>query len=137
MYVKCLELVRRCANRRKPVWFPAGVPIAAVMEAYRVGVAFIWDTIVEASRGAGVPGDDLVAVTAQLWSGQEQFTQAMAEGYRQEATARLLAQDAERGALVEALLRGQVLADATLWDVAGVLGLPRRGPFVVVVAALR
>jgi PucR C-terminal helix-turn-helix domain/GGDEF-like domain len=114
----------------------AGVPIAAVMDAYRVGVAFIWDTIVEASGRAGIPGDDLVAVTAQLWSGQEKFTQAMAEGYRQEATARLLAQDAERGALVEALLRGQVLADATLWEVAGVLGLPRRGPFVVVVAAL-
>jgi hypothetical protein len=114
----------------------AGVPIAAVMEAYRVGVAFIWDTIVEASRRAGVSADDLVAVTAQLWSGQEQLTQAMAEGYRQEATARLLTQDAERGALVEALLRGQDLADATLWEVAGVLGLPRRGPFVVVVAAL-
>jgi len=114
----------------------AGVPLSPIMDAYRVGSAFIWELIADEIATAGIPADDLIAVTAQLWQAQDVFTEAMSEGYRAEATSRLLTQETERAAMVEALLRGQVMANATVWELADLLHLPRQGPFVVVVAEL-
>src|SRR3954452_16772489 len=76
----------------------AGVPVSAIMDAYRVGSAFIWKFIADAIATAGIPGDDLIAVTAQLCQVQDVFTEAMSEGYRAEATSRLLTQETERAA---------------------------------------
>lgn len=114
----------------------AGVPLSTVLDAYRVGAGFIWEIVADAAQAAAVPADDLIAVTALLWQGQDLFASAMGEGYREESTTMLLRQQEERAALVEALLTGRLLPEATLWDVADVLRLPSTGPFVVVVAAL-
>lgn len=114
----------------------AGIPLSTVLDAYRVGAGFIWEVVADAAQAAAVPADDLIAVTALLWQGQDLFATAMSEGYREESTTLLLRQQEERAALVEALLTGRLLAEATLWDVADVLRLPSTGPFVVVVAAL-
>jgi len=114
----------------------AGIPLSIVMEAYRIGISHIWEVIADAAQAARVPPQDLIAVTASLWQGQDLFTSAMAEGYREESTSILLRQQEERAALVEALLTGRVLPQATLWEIADVLRLPSTGPFVVVAAAL-
>lgn len=114
----------------------SGIPLSTVMEAYRVGISHIWEVVADAAQVARVPPQDLIAVTASLWQGQDLFTSAMAEGYRQENTAMLLRQQEERAALVEALLVGRVLPQATLWEIADVLRLPPTGPFVVVAAGL-
>ena len=112
----------------------ARIPLTAVMEAYRIGSRFIWETLVEACDAGGVSSAELVAVADRLWQAQDQFTQAMTDGYRERATADRLTREAERAAVVEALLQGQLLSQEMVWDVATALRLPTSGPFVVVAA---
>jgi DNA-binding PucR family transcriptional regulator len=58
----------------------------------------------------------------------------MVNAYRDELTRQLLTREAERVALVEALLEGRVVEEAGLWEIATMLRLPVRGPYVVVAA---
>ena len=44
--------------------------------------------------------------------------------------------EAERAALVEALLYGQITDSRSLWEVADALRIPTRGPYVVIAARL-
>jgi PucR C-terminal helix-turn-helix domain/GGDEF-like domain len=115
----------------------AGVPLPAVMDAYRVGSRFIWGVLVEtAAKADTVSSDDLVSAASEVWSIQDEFTQAMVGGYREEQTAQILAQERERFALIEALLEGRITETVTLWEVADVLRIPKKGPYVVVAAEL-
>jgi PucR C-terminal helix-turn-helix domain/GGDEF-like domain len=112
----------------------ARVPLTALMDAYRVGSHFIWKTVAAACADDDIASEHILALADRLWLVQDAFTQSMAEGYRDVANARLLSEDAERASIVAALLQGQVLAQETLWDLATILQLPSRGPFVVVAA---
>jgi hypothetical protein len=58
----------------------------------------------------------------------------MASAYREAAMKQALRDERERSALVAALLEGRALEDATVWEIADLLRLPRQGPFVVVAA---
>lgn len=110
------------------------IPLSAVLDAYRVAARFVWQTLIAACRAAEVSSDEVVAIADRIWLAQDEFTQAMTTGYREAATALLLTHEAERAALVEALLQGHLVSQTMLWDAAAVLRLPQRGPFVVVVA---
>jgi hypothetical protein len=110
------------------------VPLPSLMDAYRVGSHFIWKTVAAACAVDSIASEQVLALADRLWLIQDVFTHAMSEGYREVANARLLREEAERSSVVAALLQGQVLAQETLWDLATVLQLPQRGPFVVVAA---
>src|ERR1700742_380626 len=113
----------------------AGTPLTALMEAYRIGCRLVWEEIVdEAAARPHVGREALIRATARIWLAQDVFTQAMANAYREETNRRLLAQAAERAALVESLIEGRVVEQANLWEIAGMLRLPGRGPYVVVAA---
>jgi hypothetical protein len=112
-----------------------GVPLPYVMAAFRVGFNTIWQRVVDhARRGGTPPSDVLVDVASAVWSDHDTFAEAMASAYRDAAMAQVLRDERERSALVAALLEGRVLEDTTVWDIADLLRLPRRGPFVVVAA---
>jgi hypothetical protein len=112
-----------------------GVPLPYVMAAFRVGFAAIWQRVVDhARRGGTPPSDVLVDVASDVWTVHDTFAEAMASAYREAAMAQVLRDERERSALVAALLEGRVLEDLTVWDIADLLRLPRRGPFVVVSA---
>jgi hypothetical protein len=113
----------------------AGAPLPAVMDAYRVGARFLWESLAERARRQQIPSDVMVAAASDIWLVQDLFTQAMAGGYRDEMNEQLLASENERSALVSAVLEGRPTEVGTLWEAAEVLGLPRRGPYVTVVAA--
>jgi hypothetical protein len=114
-----------------------GVPLPAVMDAYRVGSRFIWDAFVDEAATTGRPDSGtLVQAASEVWMIQDTFTQAMAAGYREAVTARVFAQEQERSALVGALLEGRISDTTTLWETAEILRIPRRGPYVVVAAEL-
>jgi hypothetical protein len=116
----------------------AGVPLPAVMDAYRVGSRFLWGVLVEAAAKTGtVSSDELVSAASEVWTIQDEFTQAMVGGYREEQTAQILAQEQRRFALVEALLEGRVTETATLWEIADVLRISKNGPYVLVAAELQ
>jgi hypothetical protein len=112
-----------------------GVPLSLVMEAYRVGFRRLWEAIAaEAATRRCLNGDGLRTLTAKLLTAQDLFTAAMAAGYRQEQTRRVVGDETERSRLIDALLHGRLLELCSLWEVADYLRLPITGPFVVIAA---
>ena len=99
----------------------AGVPLPALIDSYRIGLHCVWDMISEIANrpGGSVGRDALLAATERVWQAQDLYTTTMAGAYREQAMHEVLADEAERAALTEALLEGR---------------LPQRGPYVVIAA---
>jgi hypothetical protein len=114
----------------------AGVPLPAVMTAYRIGFRFMWEQTLAAARAAAVPTDSILDATARVFLAQDTFTQAMASAYRQQLTTQIVEREEERSALVEALLSHRITDSQSLWEAADLLRLPTSGPYVVVAAEL-
>jgi hypothetical protein len=113
----------------------AGVPLPAVMDAYRVASHHIWDAVVQiVTTRADISRDVLIGATKRIWRLQDAYTDAMTGAYRQQITHQVLEDEAERAALTEALLDGRTLNDYTVWEVAQLLRLPISGPYVVIAA---
>jgi sugar diacid utilization regulator len=114
----------------------AGVPLPAVMTAYRIGFRFMWEETLATARAAAIPTDSILDATARVFLAQETFTQAMSNAYRQQLMAQILEREEERSALVEALLSHRITEGQSLWEAADLLRLPTSGPYVVVAAEL-
>ncbi|ORA32113.1 PucR family transcriptional regulator [Mycobacterium aquaticum] len=112
----------------------AGVPLATVMSAYRVGFRFMWETSLAQARDLDISPEAILATTSQIMLAQDSFTQAMTGAYRQQLTQQMLGKEEERSALVEAILQGRITDTQNLWDAADILRLPTSGPYVVVAA---
>jgi hypothetical protein len=111
-----------------------GAPLADVMAAYRVGTRYLWDAVLTEADSARITDQVLVRASSRLWQMQSSYTDAMTNAYRDVQSRRMLEQDQQRSALVEALLEGRVSGGSTLWEAAELLRLPHKGPFVVVAA---
>jgi hypothetical protein len=113
----------------------AGVPLPEVMAAFRVAVHTLWDTMVETADGHPEIGRDAVLrATSMMWQAQDVYTDAMVDAYRRVAVQKAIDDEAERSALTEALLQTRLSDDRSLWEVAQMLRLPQKGPFVVIAA---
>jgi PucR C-terminal helix-turn-helix domain/GGDEF-like domain len=112
----------------------AGVPLATVMAAYRVGFRFMWEESIVEAKKLGISTDSILDATSQIMIAQDTFTQAMTGAYRQQLTLQILGQEEERSALVEAMLFGRISDSQSLWEAADILRLPTSGPYVVVAA---
>jgi PucR C-terminal helix-turn-helix domain/GGDEF-like domain len=113
-----------------------GLPLPAVMTAYRIGFRFMWEQTLAGGRAARIPTESILDATARVFVAQDTFTQAMASAYRQQLTQQILEQEEERSALVEALLSRRITDSQSLWEAADLLRLPTSGPYVVVAAEL-
>lgn len=112
-----------------------GMPLSSVMEAYRVGFRRVWETVAaEATSRLCMHGDALRTLTAKLLTAQELFTNAMAAGYRQEQTRRVVGDETQRSVLIDALMHGRLFERCSVWEAADYLRLPSTGPFVVIAA---
>jgi hypothetical protein len=113
----------------------AGIPLPAVMDAYRVASYRLWDAVVDiATQKRGVSRETVIEATRRIWRFQNLYTDAMASAYRQQAMHQVVEDEAERAALAEALLDGRSITDYSVWEVAQLLRLPLSGPYVVVAA---
>ncbi|MEZ0049552.1 hypothetical protein ABIA30_000542 [Mycobacterium sp. MAA66] len=113
----------------------AGVPLPAVMAAFRVASHRLWEVMVEvAGAEPGIGSAALLRATDLLWQAQDAYTDTMADAYRREAVRRAIHDETERSALTEALLHARVSDARSLWEVAQTLQLPQTGPYVVVAA---
>ena len=113
----------------------AGVPLPAVMAAFRVASHTLWDTMVEVADGhSAISRDALLQATAMMWQAQDVYTDAMADAYRRQAVQLAIDDEAERSALTEALLQTRLSDQRSLWEIAQMLRLPQKGPFVVIAA---
>lgn len=112
-----------------------GAPLPVVMSAFRILFSQIWVHLVRSSRTQGaVSNAALVDAASELWSAHDTFAEEMAAAHRETTMARTLRDERERSALVGALLEGRPMSEPAVWDAADILRLPKRGPFVVVVA---
>jgi hypothetical protein len=109
----------------------AGVPLTIVLEAYRVGARFIWEQVASTARKLNAGSDVVLAAGSELWQVLDTYSQELAEGYREEASARAHSAEEQRSALFQALFEGH-LAETNPWEAAQLLRLPQNGPLVVV-----
>lgn len=109
----------------------AGVPLTAVLEAYRVGARFIWEQVANTARKVGANSDVILAAGSELWRVLDTYSQELAEGYREEASSRALSAEQQRSALFQALFEGH-LAVTNPWEAAQLLHLPQNHPLIVV-----
>jgi hypothetical protein len=114
------------------------VPLAAVMEAYRVGFRTLWDAVVaETGRLTAVTADALCALTTKISTAQQVYTDAMATGYRGELNRLLLLDESERSILMDSLLHGRLIEQWSIWEAADCLRLPNAGPYRVIAAEIK
>jgi PucR C-terminal helix-turn-helix domain len=113
----------------------AGVPLTAVMAAYRVAAAFLWEKLAHVAGDSCAGAEVIVAAATQMWLVLDTFTTEMADGYREEITAHAIFGEQQRSSLVQAILHGQ-LTDTSLWEAAETLRLPPQGTYTVITAAL-
>jgi hypothetical protein len=113
----------------------AGVPLPAVMDAFRISLHQMWDAMVQLAGQEGpVSHEAVLRATSRLWQAQDVYTDAMTAAYRERAMQQVLDDEAERSALAEALLEGRVIDDRSMWEIAQLLRLPQKGPYVVIAA---
>jgi hypothetical protein len=110
----------------------AGVPLTMVLEAYRVGGRFIWEQVARTARSVGASSDVVLRAGSEMWQVLDTYSQELAEGYREEASAQALSAEQQRSALFQALFEGH-LAATNPWEAAQLLRLPQNVPLVVVV----
>ena len=113
-----------------------GVPLAAVMHAYRIGVHRVWQEVhAIAEARPELSRQALLSATQHMWEAQDQFVDAMAGAHRDRTTEQALDDAAERAALAEYLLQGRIPSDQSLWEIATILRIPTTGPYLAVAAA--
>jgi hypothetical protein len=111
-----------------------GIPLEAVLRAYRLGGQVTWEALLAAARLAN-GGDDplLLEVAGWVWRTNDRECGEVAEGYRDEQRRRAAADEEARRRALDALLDGRG-GDGVLRAHAELLGLPPRGRLLVVVA---
>jgi hypothetical protein len=110
-----------------------GIPLVSVMEAYRIGVIYLWEELAAAALNTGVSVEAAMRASADMWHSLDIYTTEVTEGYREELTDQVRRDEQQRSSFVQALMEGH-LGQTSLWEAAEVLGLARKGPFVVVLA---
>jgi hypothetical protein len=115
-----------------------GVPLASVMEAYRVGFRGLWDVAVNEITGrSDMNGESLRTFTTKIAAAQDIFTSAMAVAYREEQDRRLKGDESESEILIDSVLHGRLFEQWSVWEAADTLRLPSHGPYVVVAAEVK
>ncbi|NIL75862.1 PucR family transcriptional regulator [Rhodococcus sp. B10] len=119
----------RAAGRLKA---EQGVPLAALLHAFRLGGRLIWEELMERSE-ADRPRA-LLDIAAQVWALVDVYSDAAADAYRLSTEARA-EQDADvRRRLVRAVFAGHGSNPAAVSDALRTFRIPERGSFVVVSA---
>ncbi|GAA2954735.1 MULTISPECIES: helix-turn-helix domain-containing protein [Streptomycetaceae] len=112
-----------------------GVPLDAVMHAFRMGGAMVWQDLVD-DTARRHPEDIrlLVHVAADVWNFVDEHCGVVAEAYRQ-AERRLTWRRENQQRLMTAALLDGTARIADLPDAAAMLGLPVQGRYAVLAVA--
>ncbi|CAM3564574.1 PucR family transcriptional regulator [Smaragdicoccus niigatensis] len=114
----------------------AGMPLHAVMTAYRAAIRKVWkDVSGEIRERLQVTADTFLEATERVVTATDALIDAMAGAYSKEQSALVRAEDERRNALVNGLLSGTIVDRKAVWEIADVLGLPTSGPYVAVCVA--
>ncbi len=108
-----------------------GVSYAGVLHAFRVGARFIWEELVEHADER--TREVMLPAAADIWSVSDDLAEQVTEAYRT-TLAEKIRRDGQMRAAMLATLIEDVAAAERIWESAAMLGLPRRGEFVLVAA---
>ena len=110
-----------------------GVPLGAVLHAYRLGYRVIWEALLAHARLQGdISTDELAEMGGALWDSIDAFSEVVHAAYRDALVDRARQSEQQRLSLFDALLEGRVEEWAVVGDGARVLDLPAAGPYVAV-----
>jgi hypothetical protein len=109
-----------------------GIPIASVMQGFRIGGRMIWDMFLERAR----PGEHemLLRHAADIWAVSDRLSAAVIEAYRDASEHRVRLDYEMRALLLDSLFEGTLKSSAHIWESITLLRLPQIGEFVVVAA---
>jgi hypothetical protein len=111
-----------------------GMPLDAVLQAYRRAGRVLWQAMTVPLRGGSVAEQELVLdVAGALWETVDRFSTVVSDAYRLTQLEMHHRQDSRRGALFEALLEGRGSDPAVAAAAASALGLPPRDRYALVV----
>ena len=131
------ELARTLARRRAE----QGVPVAAMLHAYRVAAQVLWDHHLEAGHLLGMSAefelDQILDGAAKLWALTNTYCSVISQTYDDIGTERALRSERTRMLLLDALFEGRVEDLPPAAEILRLLDLPERQAFVVVVAEVR
>ncbi|MDI2124829.1 PucR family transcriptional regulator [Yinghuangia seranimata] len=116
----------RAAGRLKA---EQGIPLAALLHAYRLAGRFIWDRLLAVAVDQDSTSE-LLHMASDMWVAIDEYSSAAAEAYRATVEERSRRDAAARGAMLASLLDGR--AGNSGWETVRILGLDRQGPLVVV-----
>ena len=127
------DLPRRLARRRAE----QGVPVAALLHAYRLAAEVIWENASEISTefcDQEFDRAEVLDAANGLWSLTDRYSEIIRLAFEEAVTEIVRGSRHARATLIEALFEGGRDILPLTADSARVLDLPERGPFVVVVA---
>lgn len=120
----------RAAGRLKA---EQGIPLAALLHAFRLAGRFIWDHLLAAAEEEG-SATELLPVASDVWLLIDEFSSAAADAYRA-TTEEHARRDAEvRGMLLTSLLDGSTAGSARAWEILRMLRLDSHRTLLVVSA---
>jgi hypothetical protein len=108
-----------------------GVPLAALLHAFRLGGRFIWDRLLAMALG----GDSAVWLlhrASDLWRIIDECSSAAAEAYRVAVEEQACRDATARRVTLTTLLDGTAGNSSRAWEAMRALRLDRKGPFLVV-----
>jgi PucR C-terminal helix-turn-helix domain/GGDEF-like domain len=110
----------------------AGVPLSALLQAFRIGGRLIWELLVEHADADAQ--DTLLRCAADIWAVSDDLAEAATDAYRGTSADRARHDSQVRTALLNSLLDGKLGDGARLWESAALLRLPQQGTFALVAA---
>jgi hypothetical protein len=111
-----------------------GVPLPAILHAYRVAGRYIWAAILAEAAGDSVATEALLHAGSELWLVIDDYSGAVTDAYRDALADRARSESQTRNAMLDVLLRGDAGDGSRLWECATALRLPHQGTFVVAAA---
>jgi hypothetical protein len=124
--------VSRDIGRRRAA---QGIPLEAVLRAYRLGGQVTWEALITVSAQAGGRHDTLLLqVAGTVWRINDGECSALAEGYREEQRRLAGVDDETRRQVLDGLLDGRGDDPSFVRTAADLLAMPLDGRLMAVVA---
>ncbi|PBC36352.1 PucR family transcriptional regulator [Rhodococcus sp. ACS1] len=109
-----------------------GVPLAALLHAFRLGGRLIWDELMNRSEGRAT--NALLDMAAQVWALVDVYSDSAAEAYRETADLRAREDAESRGRLIRTLFGDHAANPAGAADALRTFRIPENSTFLVVSA---
>jgi hypothetical protein len=120
--------VARAAGRLKA---EQGVPLAALLHAFRIGGRFIWDRLVTDDLDPDT-ATTLLRKGSDVWAVVDEYSGAAAEAYQAALDDRAARDSAARRLMLTSVIDGTTGTISAAWEILRVLHLDRHGPLAVV-----